>query len=388
MITLLLLFIIYITFISLGLPDAILGVTWPVMREEFGVSIDMIGYVSIIITISTVISSLASGYLIEKLGTGKVTLFSVLLTALAIFGISVTPSFYWLLLLAFPLGFGAGSIDTALNNYVALHFKAHHMNWLHSFWGVGATLGPIIISFTILSSGWRNGVTTIALIQIIIFAFLLLSLPLWNKVHPSEELGEEMTPIKKPKNLIRERGVFVAVLVFIIYCAIEFSVGLWGSSYLVDIKYFNPDNAARIVAMYYLGITIGRFISGFLSFKLDNRQMIYLGLSIITLGVLLLNASLPTSIILIPFIIIGLGLSPIFPAMIHETPKSFGKGQSQYVIGYQMAGAYIGGSIFPPLFGIIARFISVSLFPYFIAILTIILVSFILYLYRYLLPQN
>jgi len=379
MISTILLIIIYIAFISLGLPDSIMGVSWPSMRMEFGLPIDQIGLVSIIITISTVISSLLSGYLIQKLGTGKITLISVLLTALALIGISFVPSFYWIMLLALPLGFGAGSIDTALNNFVANHYKAHHMNWLHSFWGVGATVGPIIMAITLAAKTWRQGFLNIGIIQLFFFVVILLSIPLWKKVETRNH--EETSKHKRPKNLLYQPGVLVAVSIFIVYCAIEFSVGLWTSSYLVQSRNFTPENAATIVATYYAGITLGRFICGFLSFKLSNKQLIYIGLIVVFLGVVLINFRLADGVTFIPYVIIGLGLAPIFPAMIHETPVTFGKDQSQYVIGYQMAGAYLGGSIFPPLFGITARLLSIKLFPFYLLGLGILLLVLINALY-------
>ncbi len=379
MISTILLIIIYIAFISLGLPDSVMGVSWPDMRLEFELPIDRIGLVSIIITISTVLSSLLSGYIIDKFGTGKVTLISVLFTALALIGISYVPSFYWIMLLALPLGFGAGSIDTALNNFVANHYKAHHMNWLHSFWGVGATLGPIIMAITLASKTWRQGFFNIGTIQIIFFVIILASIPLWKKVETNHR--EETKQYQKPKNLLKQPRVIIAVSIFMIYCAIEFSVGLWTSSYLVQSRNFTPKNAATIVATYYAGITIGRLICGFLSFKLSNKQLIYMGLIIVFIGVVLVNITLPAGITFIPYVIIGLGLAPIFPAMIHETPVTFGKDKSQYVIGYQMAGAYLGGSIFPPLFGLTARLISIKFFPFYLLGLGILLLILINALY-------
>jgi len=388
MITIILLIIIYMTFISLGLPDAVLGVSWPEMRLDFGLELDTIGYISIIITIGTVISSLLSGYFINKLGTGKVTLFSVLLTALALLGIYFIPSFYWLILFALPLGLGAGSIDTALNNYVALNYKAHHMNWLHSFWGVGATLGPIIMSVTLLSSGWRDGFLTIAIIQSSFFFVILVTLPLWKKAEQKNKKDVIETIKIKPVNIIKTKGVLVSISIFIVYCALEFSIGLWGSSYLVISRDFASANAAKIIAFYYGGITIGRFISGFLSFKLSNRRMIYIGIFIVFIGGILINVNLPTNLTFIPFSIIGLGLSPIFPAMIHETPVSFGKDKSQYIIGYQMAGAYIGGTLFPPIFGVIARHTTINIFPFYLFGLGIILLLLVNTLYIKIKPQT
>ena len=374
MIVTLLLIIIYLAFISLGLPDAILGSAWPDMSQEFGMSIDKAGYVSIVISISTVMSSLLSGYIIDKIGTGKVITISIFLTAGAILGMSFVPSYFWLVLLAFPLGFGAGSIDTALNNYVALHYKAFHMNWLHAFWGVGATMGPAIISLSLASATWRKGYLWIAGIQIVLLIISIIALPLWTKVDSQRvSMSQEKQTYERPKNLLKIKGVYLAVSIFIVYCAIEFSVGLWSSSYLVEIKNFTSEIAARVVAIYYLGITVGRFISGFISIKLNNKQMIYLGIIITFIGTLLLNFNLSQNLTFIPYGIIGLGLAPIFPAMIHETPNSFGKENSQHIIGYQMAGAYIGASIFPPLFGIIAKVFDIKLYPYYLLLIGILL---------------
>lgn len=388
MITIILLIIIYMAFISLGLPDSILGVSWPEMSLEFGMALDQIGLVSIIITISTVLSSLLSGYLIDRFGTGKVSVASVLLTALAIIGISFIPSFYWLLLLALPLGFGAGSIDTALNNYVALNYKAHHMNWLHSFWGVGATLGPIIMAYTLAATGWRDGFKSIGFIQVGFFIVLFATLPLWKKTDKKVKEVNEPELYNKPKHLYKKKGVLTAISIFMIYCAIEFSIGLWGSSYLVHIKNFTSQDAARVIAFYYGGITIGRFISGFLSFKLSNKKMIYLGMFIVFIGTILLNVPLNSTLTFIPYIIIGLGLSPIFPSMIHETPNNFGKKSSQYIIGYQMAGAYLGSSVFPPLFGVIAKHTTLKLFPFYLLGLGILLLILINTLFFQVKDQN
>lgn len=359
MVSILLLFIIYIAFISLGLPDTIIGVSWPVMREYFNLPIDRIGYVSLVMTVSTVISSLMSGFLIDRLGTAKVVLVSIFLTAIALLGISIIPTFYWLLLLALPLGFGAGSIDTALNNYVALHYRAHHMNWLHGFWGVGASLGPFIVSFTLLSSGWRLGFSTISIIQFVIFGIVLLTIPLWKD---TKRQGKK----SKKRNAYLIKGVPLAVVIFMTYCAIEFSIGLWGSSYLVDDKLLPADSAAQVIAIYYLGITLGRFLSGALSFKFSNRNLIYSGIIVMMIGVSLMNINLNYSIIYLPYLIVGVGLAPIFPSLVHETPKLFGEENSQYVIGYQLAGAYLGGSVFPPIFGVAASLIGIWIFPIYI----------------------
>jgi len=377
MVTILLLTIIYLAFISLGLPDAIFGVAWPVIREDYSLSLDNAGYISVTITIGTVMSSLLSGYLIDKLGTGKITLISVGLTAIALFGFGIAPSFYWLILLAFPLGFGGGSIDTALNNYVAVHFKAHHMNWLHSFWGIGATLGPVIMSATLaLNVSWQNGYKTLSYIQLVFFILIFLSLPLWKKHNKLSKDIEDSNLLAKPsfKKMINIKGVKFSLLAFIIYTSMEFSVGLWGASYLVSVQTITITIAASLVASYYLGITVGRVLAGFVSFKLSNIQMIFYGILIFLAATIFLLFKIPNYLLFMVFFIQGIGLAPIFPAMIHETPKRFGKDKSQYIIGYQMACAYFGASVFPAIFGIFAKNTSLYIYPYFLIISGILLI--------------
>ena len=374
MITMILLIVIYLAFISLGLPDALLGVAWPQIRAEWALGLDAAGIISIVITGGTIASSLLSGKLIKRFGEGKITLMSGLMTGLALLGYGFAPSFLWFILLALPLGFGAGSVDTALNHYVATHFKAHHMNWLHSFWGVGATTGPILMGIVLATTGsWRNGYLAVAGIQLVLALIIFLTLPLWRlhgvQTHADAEMAEESIgktdPIDAEKPL-KKPGVIYALFVFMAYCAGEYAMGLWGASYLVQIRGIAVESAANGVAAYYGGITIGRFLAGFLSFKLNNRQMIWLGLSLATCGgfaMLLMPAS---GLIMFAFVLVGLGFAPIFPAMVHETPKRFGKAAAQSIIGYQMAAAYVGIAVFPPLFGVIMKQYSLALFPFFI----------------------
>jgi fucose permease len=280
------------------------------------------------------------------------------------------------MLFALPLGFGAGAIDTALNNYVALHYKSHHMNWLHSFWGVGASTGPLIMSFYLLSDNWRDGFLTIAGIQFLLMLIITLSLPLWKQ---QDDLHEEEVQ-KKPVSIWRIKGIQYALLIFLVYCAIEFSVGVWGSSYLVYSKNIAVSSAATIVTIYYLGITFGRFLSGGLSFFLSNKNLIYGGIFVVLLGGTLLFLAQGTVLTTIAFAVLGMGLAPIFRSMIHETPSNFGKENSQYVIGYQIAFAYIGSAIFPSFFGILYSHISTSLFPLTIFILSIALLLLVVLL--------
>jgi fucose permease len=368
MLTTLLLILIYFAFISLGLPDSLLGVSWPVMRAEWGLPLDSAGYISIVIVVGTILSSLFSGKIIHKLGTGKVTFISCLLTGSAIVGYSYAPSFIWLIFLAFPLGFGAGSVDTALNNYVAVHFEAHHMNWLHSFWGVGATLGPIIMANALATGApWRIGYRTVGTIQLVLAFLLLISLPLWRKheqTAPTHQIDASSSPIAPAKKPLKLKGVPYALATFAFYCSAEAGIGLWGSSYLVEAKNLPIELAASYIAMYFGGITLGRFLAGFLSFKLTNIQMIRYGISLATLSALVFLFPIPKSLLMLPLIFIGIGFAPIFPSMIHETPKRFGKENSQYIIGFQMASAYTGVALFAPSIGIVLKNLSIELFPF------------------------
>ena len=352
----LLLIVIYLAFISLGLPDSLLGSAWPAMYEGLRVPVDYAGLISMIVAAGTVVSSLFSGKVISRFGVPIVTTFSVLLTALALMGFSLSGQFIYLCLLAIPLGLGAGSVDSALNNYVALHFEARHMNWLHSFWGVGAAIGPIIMAGHFAKGdSWSSGYGTVAWIQLGLVVILVLSLPLWAKNKESEQ-PEESSKSERFFSLIgRVEGLKQALLVFFLYCTIEATFGLWGASFLVFERGFEVDQAARLTSLYYLGITIGRFLSGFLTAHFTNRQLVYLGQGVIGIGLIFLF--LPTSYTLIVgFLLVGLGCAPIFPSLLHETPVNFGSKNSQTIMGMQMASAYVGITLMPFLFGKLAYF--------------------------------
>ena len=365
----LLLIIIYISFISLGLPDAILGSAWPIMHQNLNVPVSYAGVATMITSGGTIISSFFSEKLIRKFGTGKVTTFSVLLTALGLLGVYLSPSFIWICFLAIPLGIGAGSVDSALNNFVALHYKAIHMNWLHSFWGIGATTGPFIMSiFLLKENGWRLGYATIGSIQAILVVCLFLSLPLWKKFETDNSEKVNNNESIKVSNLIKLPGAKPALVSFFCYCAVELTTGLWVSSYLVLINGFSAEKAAKWVSLYYLGITIGRFLAGFVSIKLNNKQMIRVGQAICITGGILLSITYSSNIQLIGLICIGLGCAPIYPAMLHDTPNRFGKELSQGIMGIQMATAYVGSTFMPPLFGAISKIIGFEILPYFLLI--------------------
>lgn len=370
----LLLVIIYISFISLGLPDAILGSAWPMIHQDLNVPVSFAGVITMIISGGTIISSFFSEKLIRKLGTGKVTAFSVLLTAIGLVGVFLSPNFIWICLLAIPLGIGAGSVDSALNNFVALHYKAIHMNWLHCFWGVGATTGPFLMSiFLLKENGWRLGYANIGSIQAMLVICLFLSLPLWKKFESDNAEKISNNEEVKVSNLIKLPGAKPALVSFFCYCAVELTTGLWVSSYLVIINGFSAEKAAKWVSLYYLGITVGRFLAGFISIKLNNKQMIRIGQLICVAGGILLSITYSSNIQLIGLISIGLGCAPIYPAMLHDTPNRFGKELSQGIMGIQMATAYVGSTFMPPLFGAISKFIGFEILPYFLILLMLLM---------------
>ncbi|MEK3836257.1 MFS transporter [Paenibacillus sp. FSL R7-0128] len=356
------LIIIYLAFISLGLPDSMLGAAWPIIRLDFGAPVELAGLLSMIVVAGTIISSLASSVVLKRLGTGMVTFISVAVTALALLGFSYSSSVVWVALLALPLGLGAGSIDTGLNNYVATHYKAHHMSWLHCFWGIGAMLGPILMSRYIANGeSWRMGFFAVSMIQFALVVVLFFSLPLWKRAGQGsrpqpQEMPEQAESLPAAASLagskvLRIPGVKLAMLTFLFYCGVEATVGLWGSSYLVNVKEVSPATAAGWVSLYYGGITAGRLITGFITFRFSNRTLIRGGLAISLAGALLLALPLPAICSLVAFILIGLGSAPIFPCMLHETPARFGAEHSQKIMGCQMALAYTGGAFLPPLLG-------------------------------------
>lgn len=369
------LILIYLAFISLGLPDSLLGAAWPVIWPEIDSSLGSAGLVAMVIAGGTIASSLASGKMIQWLGTGKLTLFSCLLTATALLGFSMAPSIVWLIGLAVPLGLGGGAVDAALNHYVADNYKAHHMSWLHCFWGVGATAGPIIMAGFIASPySWRGGYTAVAILQFVLVAILLITLPLWKRVaaiRDSMRAVEQKDEVSEPDeesrarqvNVFRLKGIKPTLLSFLLYCGAEAMVGLWGASYLVETREVNPETAAGWIALYYGGITVGRLITGFITFKVSNRLLIRFGQWIAMAGCILFFLPLSDSFCMVGFVMIGLGFAPIYPGLLHETPARFGKENSAKLMGYQMAVAYTGSTFIPPLFGLIVTLTSTALFP-------------------------
>lgn len=373
----LLLAIIYLAFISLGLPDALLGAAWPSMYPQFDVPVSYAGIISMIIALGTVVSSLQSDRLTKKLGTGKVTALSVLMTAMALFGFATSHSFGMLCLWAIPYGLGAGSVDASLNNYVALHYESRHMSWLHCMWGLGASAGPYIMGYALTAGwGWNSGYHIIAVLQIVLTAILLCSLPLW-KQRPAEVLQDGKVQNVKAlsiREVLQLAGAREILVCFFCYCALEQTTGLWASSYLTLHKGVSADTAATFASMFYLGITVGRALSGFFTMKLNDVQMIRLGEVIIGIGVLVMLLPFGQSLSLAGLILIGLGCAPVYPCVIHSTPAHFGADKSQAIIGIQMACAYVGTCLMPPVFGLIANHITVALLPVYLLIILVLMV--------------
>lgn len=371
-----LLLIIYIAFISLGLPDSLLGSAWPVMRQEFGVPLSYAGMVSMIISGGTILSSLMSDRLTRRLGTARVTAASVFLTAAALFGFSVSTQFWMLCLWAIPYGLGAGAVDAALNNYVALHYTSRHMSWLHCFWGVGTIASPYIMSRALTGTmGWNGGYRAVSLIQFGITALLILSFPLWKRINAAESGGDEDSVASVGIfGALKIKGVPQVLVGFFAYCAAESTVMLWASSYLVQARNIQPQMAAAFASFFFIGITAGRFLAGFATERLGDRWLIRIGTMIAALGILCI--ALPVTadwLALGGLIVIGLGCAPVYPSIIHSTPYNFGKEHSQAIIGIQMACAYVGSTFMPPLFGLIANHISIRLLPLFLIVFILLL---------------
>ena len=367
----LLLAVIYLSFISLGLPDALLGSAWPTMYQQFSVPVSYAGVISMIIAVGTIVSSLASDFLTRRLGTGKVTAISVAMTAVALLGFSVSDSFWMLCLWAIPYGLGAGSVDASLNNYVALHYASRHMSWLHCMWGLGASIGPYVMGF-VLSSGqeWNMGYRYIGILQVALSLALFFSLPLW-KTSPGQENGQQSKALTLPQ-ILKIPGAVEVLVAFFCYCALEQTAGLWASSYLALHKGLSPEVAASFASMFFIGITIGRGVNGFVTMKLSDTALIRAGMVIILAGIVVMLLPMGEMMSLVGLILIGVGCAPIYPCVIHSTPDHFGAENSQALIGVQMASAYVGTCLMPPLFGLIANHISVALFPvYLLAILAL-----------------
>lgn len=356
-----LLALIYLAFISLGLPDSLLGAGWPVMHTELGVSVSFMGIISMVISGGTIVSSLLSDKLTHKFGTRAVTVASVFLTVAALFGFSFSGSFSMLIIFAVPYGLGAGAIDAALNNYVALHYKAKHMSWLHCFWGVGAIISPFIMSFALKNLNWNSGYRIVGFIQLAIALLLLVTLPVW-KINKTESTAD--TKRVGLTAALKIKGVPFLLIGFFAYCAAEATAMYWASTYFTEVKGISGDRAASFAALFYIGITLGRFASGFITERLGDRRMILLGTGILACGIMILL--IPVQLYMTAFaafLVIGFGCAPIYPCIIHSTPANFGAENSGAIIGIQMASAYVGSTFIPPLFGLFGNAVGFSVMP-------------------------
>ena len=371
----LLLLIIYLSFISLGLPDALLGAAWPIMSREFAVPVSYAGGISLIIAMGTVVSSLQSDRLTKWLGSGKVTAFSVIMTAAAIFGFSISREYWQLCFWAIPYGLGAGSVDASLNNYVAIHYASRHMSWLHCMWGLGASIGPYIMGYALTGGmGWNKGYGIISVIQLLLAAAIFLSLPLWQKRKDEPGEGGATEKALTMKQILSIRGAKEVLVAFFCYCALEQTCILWGSSYFVLNIGLDEETAASLAALFMLGLTFGRFLNGFLTFRINDTNLIRLGQVLIGLGVVTMLLPLGKFAAMVGLTVMGLGCAPIYPCIIHSTPERFGEENSQALIGVQMASAYIGICCMPPLFGLLANHIGVFLLPWYTGAILLLMI--------------
>ncbi|MGN0665901.1 MAG: MFS transporter [Huintestinicola sp.] len=368
-----LLVLIYIAFISLGLPDSLLGSGWPVMYGDLNVPISYMGIVSMTISGGTIVSSLFSYKVTSKLGTRAVVVCSVFLTAFALLGFSFANSFAMLLVFAVPYGLGGGAIDAALNNYVALHYTSRHMSWLHCFWGVGTIVSPFVMSYSLTHADWNSGYRTIAFIQMGIGLLLLVTLPVWKKAdHKDNDQTSKSIGLLEA---LKIKGVPYLLLGFFAYCAAEATAMNWASSYMAEVKGIPAELAAKYGSLFFIGITSGRFLSGFIMNKLGDRKMIILGTCFLTAGILsLLIPSTASVIPLIGFVVIGFGCAPVYPCIIHSTPDNFGAENSGAIIGIQMASAYVGSTFMPPLFGILGNHISFAILPVYLLLFVVLMI--------------
>ena len=370
-----LLCVIYLSFISLGLPDSLLGAAWPTMRLDLGAPLALAGALSMVCAGGTILSSLMSARLIRRFGTGKVTLVSVAMTAVALVGYALAPSPWMLFLAAIPLGLGAGSVDAALNNYVALHYAAKHMSWLHCFWGLGATLGPMILSGCMAAGGsWRGGYGIVIALQAALTGALALSMPLWKRAEGGELAGRARAQAEMTNaQALRLPGMKAVILTFFCYCAVESSVSLWTASYMTEVRGMTAEQGALAASLFFLGITLGRGLNGFLAIRFTGKALIRAGACLMLASSLLLLLSPIPALCCAAVCLFGLGCAPVYPCMIHETPRRFGAAASQAATGLQMATAYTGSTFMPPLMGLISRQVGLTIFPWWMLLITAVM---------------
>lgn len=368
----LLLIVIYIGFISLGVPDSLLGSAWPAMHADLGLALSFNGTLSLFVSACTALSSILSDRVIGRFGVARVTAVSTLLTAVSLLGIALSPNLWWLLLLSIPLGLGSGAIDAGLNNYVALHYKASHMNFLHCFYGVGVSISPSLMSLALGDSGnWRRGYVWAFLLQAVITLITFLSLPLWNRVQHREALSQSQTAVRVLpfREQVKDPAIRTVWLMFFGVCAIEWTCGSWGGTFLFQAKGLSEASAAGCVTLFYVGLSLGRFLSGVLSSLLTPRKLIVGGLGLVTLGLLLLLLSTPFAVA--GLFLVGLGVGPAYPNLVHLTPRIFGPEVSQSVMGTQMAAAYVGVMAVPLVFGLLCDLFGLWVMPLFLVLLLI-----------------
>ena len=391
----LLLAVIYVAFISLGLPDAVLGAAWPTMSADLGAPVSWAGGISMVISAGTIVSALMSDRMTLRFGAGKVTAISVALTALALFGFSMAPSYWVLILFAVPYGLGAGGVDAALNNYVAIHYESHHMSWLHAMWGIGALTGPYIMGYALnAGQGWSWGYRYISILQIVLTAILIFSLPLWKQrvpqpqsieTEPSADITEQSAaeglaqePSREPlgiRGVLAIRGAREILIMFFCYCALEQTAMLWASSYMALGKGIDKTTAAMWASLFCIGITVGRLLSGFVTMKFNDPTMIRMGQVLVLLGVVVMLLPLPQHLgTIVGLMVVGLGCAPISPCVIHSTPTYFGEDKSQAIVGMQMACAYVGSMCMPPVFGLIAQHVTIILFPWYLVVFLVLMI--------------
>ena len=369
----LLLALIYIAFISLGLPDSLLGSGWPVIHTDLDVPISFMGIISMTISGGTIVSSLLSDKLTGKLGTRIVTVISVFLTAFALFGFSFSTQFWMLIVFAVPYGLGAGAIDAALNNYVALHYSSKHMSWLHCFWGVGTIVSPFVMSYALTNSNWNNGYRIVGFIQLAIAILLLVTLPVWKVHNQSAEKKQQSIGLI---GALKIKGVPFLLIGFFAYCAAEATALSWASTYFTEVKGISTEKAAQFAALFYIGITVGRFLSGFVTDKLGDKKMIIIGTCILSCGIIALMIPVSYPLVsIIGFVVIGFGCAPIYPSIIHSTPNNFGAENSGAIIGIQMASAYVGSTFIPPLFGLLGNHIGFKILPVYLIVFVALLIT-------------
>lgn len=376
--TTILLIVIYICFMGLGLPDSLFGTSWPAIYPEFDLPVSYANFATTINCLGTIVASLCSARIIKKLGTGSVTVLSTGLTAAALLGIAFSENYLWICLFSIPLGLGAGAIDTALNNYVAMYYNATHMNFLHCFYGVGISLSPYLMSLALADdSAWRDGYYMVFFIQTGITLIALIAMPLWKRVkfadcssaNTADQATNDEMIVLSYKEMLKHPGIITACFAFMGSCALEALANIWGATYLVNAKGYFADEAAKLLMLYYVGFTLGRFLSGIFAKKLNLWTITYTGLGFCFVGVVLMFLPLPGICSAIGLCLIGLGIGPFFPNLTHLTPSLFGKQISQSVIGAQMAASYVAYLLLPLLFGQVARHISIGLYPVFLAVM-------------------